>query len=41
MSCGIYFYCVRELAKRNKPLEELLQNAVDLILTKIRRTGIC
>ncbi|CCZ03903.1 putative uncharacterized protein [Eubacterium sp. CAG:603] len=30
MSCGIYFYCVRELAKRNKPLEELLQNAVDL-----------
>lgn len=24
------FYCVRELAKRNKPQEELLQNAVDL-----------
>lgn len=30
MSCGIYFYCVRELAKRKKPLGELLQNAVDL-----------
>lgn len=41
MSCGIYFYSVQELAKRNKQLEELLQNAVDLIITKIRRTGIC
>lgn len=41
MSGGIYFYSVQELAKRNKPLEELLQNAMDLIITKIRRTGIC
>ena len=29
MACGIYFYCVRELAKRCESLENLLQNALN------------
>lgn len=30
MACGIYFFCVRELAERSGTISELLQKAVDL-----------
>ena len=30
MACGIYFFCVRELAERRGTISELLQKAVDL-----------
>ena len=30
MACGIYFFCVRELAERRGKISELLQKAVDL-----------
>lgn len=30
MACGIYFYCVKELPKRNAPIQELLEKAIRL-----------
>ena len=30
MACGIYFFCVREMAERSGTISELLQKAVDL-----------
>ena len=30
MACGIYFFCVREIAERSGTISELLQKAVDL-----------
>ena len=33
MVCGIYFFCVRELAERSGTISELLQKAVDLVFS--------
>lgn len=37
MACGIYFFCVKELAKRKQPLQNALQNALEEAFTFYER----